>query len=186
MRMVGAVLGLFVFFGLIYTTVAVAMAVAMIVWLALIMAIGLSTGQAGFAASAVGGSGLVVVILLVASVLLLYLAGRSCCATSIMAARKSVNLFAATAESWRLTWEAEWRIIGYLTLIGLGLTLVGIVAGLAIGYGLIQSGSAAIASGLIGDLIWTAISAPIAYLIVLVQAGIYRELAAPAPADIFA
>ncbi len=177
---------MFVLFqGMIAAVIAVGWASMLVVG----MVFGAATGQPGFAATLVGGSGFVVVLLLMLAALFLWLIARSSCAGAVMAARPTLNPFAAIAESWRLTGEEQWRIMGYLAVIGLVLALLAFAAAIATGAAV----AAALSGGDTPDLpfdpaLFSAlIGIPIAYLSVLVPAGIYRELIGTgAPVDVFA
>lgn len=165
-------------FALFYTLLAAALAVAVTTLLAIAMVFGAATGNLGFAATLVGGSGFVAVILIVLSMVMLWIAARLSCVVPIMAERRSFNLFAAIAQSWRLTWEEEWAIFRYLGLIGFALLLIGFGLVLAAGASILTFGDPAAAPShqAAGIVIGVAISLPLALLCVLVPAGIYREL----------
>ena len=165
-------------FALFYTVLAALVAVGLTTLLAIAMVFGAATGNIGLAATLVGGSGFVTVILIVLSMVMLWLAARLSCVIPIMAERRSFNLFAAIAQSWRLTWEEEWAIFRYLGLIGFSLLLIAFGLALAAGYGMATLGEPAAAPSqqTAGLVIGIAISLPLALLCVLVPAGIYREL----------
>lgn len=177
-------------FAIVYTLFAAFVAVFLATMLILAMIFGTLMGDIGFAATLVGGSGLVTVILLVMSAIMLWLAARFSCATSLMAERRSFNLVAAMRESWRLTLDEQWGIARYLALIAfaLALLLVGGAAVAGVGVrGLIAGGALPEAESLAGALIGMAVSLPLAFLAVLVPAGIYRELdQGAATAEVFA
>lgn len=174
---------------LFYTITAVLVAAAVSLLLSGAMVFGMITGQVGLAATLVGGDGGVVVLLLVLSAVLIWLAARLSCTTCVMADRKSFNLIAAIRESWRLTWDEQWAIVRYLALVGLGLALVTFALIVAVGAGasamLEKQAGPELA---IGTVILSLIAAvPLAFLTVMVPAGIYRELAGSAEtADVFA
>jgi hypothetical protein len=103
---------------------------------------------------------------------------RFSCTTSLMADWKSYNVFAAMRESWRLTLEDQWAILRYIVLIAF--ILVAIVFGIAALAGI---GAAAFLQGNAGPLgqvaaiaLGLAFGIPLAFLTVLLPAGIYREL----------
>ena len=178
-----------VMFALFQAVVAALIAVALALMLVLAIVFGASTGQIGLAATLVGGSGFAVVLLLILAAAFLWLTARSSCAVAVMAARPTFNPFAAIAESWRLTWEEQWRIMGYLAVIGLVLALLGLAAAVATGAAVnaALSGDAAPDFPLDPALFSALASIPLAYLSVLVPAGIYRELVGTgAPVDVFA
>lgn len=173
-----------------YFTVAVAVvAVGFAAMLTLTMVMGAATGEVGMAATMVGGSGVVAVVILILCAVTLWLAARLCCTTSVMAERKSFNLIAAFKASWELTWEEQWSIMRYLALIGLGLALlygaveVAIVASAGAYFGA-PNGTAASAGVTLAGI---AVSIPLAFLTVMIPAGIYRELNPPGvDAEVFA
>lgn len=172
----------------LFTTLAALVAVGVALLLGLAMLFGTAMGNAGMAATLVGGSGFIVVLLIVAAGVLLWLAGRLSCTTAILAERKSFNLFAAMAESWRLTWDDEWRIMRYLGLLGVGIALVSFGVAFAAGAGLAMlQGTPPSQDSMVALAAQLLVSIPFAYLSVLVPAGIYRELAgAPVAVDVFA
>ena len=163
--------------------------VGIVLLLVVSMIVGMASGYPGLAATLVGGSGLVVVLLIVLAGAMLWLAARFSCMTCIMADRRSVNVFGAVAESWRLTWEDQWLILRYLALIGFGLAAIIFIGLLAAGYGLASifgdSETPELGIGVI--IIGVALGIPFAFLTVMIPAGIYRERVGPAaPVDVFA
>jgi hypothetical protein len=176
-------------FAFLYTLIAAIVAVALFLLLILSMIVGVSMGQAGFAATLVGGSGGVAVVAVLLCVLLLWLAARFSCTTSVMAHRRSLNAFSAIGESWRLTADDQFRIMIYLGLIGLVMTVIAFIA--AIGAGVVVAASFEGGGGPsdigTGAMILTLIiGIPFAYLTVLVPGGIYREVASSnVSADLF-
>lgn len=179
------------FFAMILTALAALLGVGICLVLALAMAFGTATGNMGFAATLVGGSGFVVVLLIVLAGVMLWLAARFSCTVTLMAERRSFNLFAAMRESWSLTWDDEWRILRYLAILGLIVALltvaVAAVAGAA--FSAAFGGNPAPAAGIGGAVLQIGLSVPVAILTVLVPAGIHRELAgapAAASAEVFA
>ena len=173
-----AVLVVFVaLFAIAWTTFAALAAAA--VWLLFLFAliIGARMGDMTFAATLVGGSGYVWTVLVAASLVLLWLAGRLSCTTMLMAERRSFNLVAAMRDSWSLTWEDEWRIMRYLMMLGVGLAVLITGAIFLVGAGLVgQLMGATPGSATAGAILLSILSIPLAYLAVLVPAGIHREL----------
>jgi hypothetical protein len=166
-------------FSIFYTLPAAAFGTIAAIVLILSMTLSAVTGNVGMAATLVGGgSGAVVVLYLVLSVALVWLATRFSCTTSLMADWKSYNVFAAMRESWRLTLEDQWAILRYIVLIAF--ILVAIVFGIAALAGI---GAAAFLQGNAGPVgqvaalaLGLAFGIPLAFLTVLLPAGIYREL----------
>ena len=177
-------------FAIVYTLFAAFVAVFLATTLVLAMIFGTLMGDIGFAATLVGGSGMITVVLVVMSAVLLWLAARFSCTTSVMAERRSFNLIAAMRESWRLTLDEQWAIVRYLALIAfaLALILVGGTALAGIGVrGFVEGGVLPDQDSLAGALIAMVVSVPLAFLSVLVPAGIYRELEqGAATAEVFA
>jgi heme/copper-type cytochrome/quinol oxidase subunit 2 len=105
-----------------------------------------------------------------------------------MADRGTVNLFAGLRESWRMTAANQWRIMGYLALIGVVLCVVFFVFAVIAGAGMMAGMSSGGAPQMgVGTMLFTlVVSIPFAYLTVLVPAGIYRELRGPGAAEVFA
>lgn len=176
-------------FATFYTLVASVAAVAVALLLTLMMIMGAATGQVEMAATMVGGSGVVAVVILILCGITLWLAARLCCATALMAERKSFNLIAAVIASWDLTWEEQWSIMRYLAVIGLGLALLLIGIGAAVGVstgamtGPLNGTAATTGFALVG----VAASIPAAFLTVMIPAGIYRALNPPViDAEVFA
>jgi hypothetical protein len=173
-----------------YTLFAALIATAVALALVLAMIAGAITGEVGLAATITGGSGMITVVLLVMSVVLLWLAARFSCTTSIMAERRSFNPFAAVRSSWQLTLEDQWAIVRYLALIAVVLALVIFGAAAVAGVGaaaLLESGAMPSGGEALAVAIGIAVGIPLAFLAVLVPAGIYRELnQASAAAEVFA
>ncbi len=155
------------------------------------MTFGATTGNLGFAATWLGGgSGLVVVLLLVFSVGLVWLAARLSCTAAVMADRRSANLFAAMRASWSLTAAEQGRLTLYLGLVGLALVVLTVACVAAVGGGAaaIQDAIDPTVAGVGGALFLVLfIGVPMAFLSVLIPAGIYLELAGErAPVEVFA
>ena len=173
-----------------YTLVTALVATIVSIMLVTAMLLGAVTGNVGMAATLMGGgSGAVVVLLLVLSVILIWLAARLSCTTSVMADWKTFNLLAAIRESWRLTLEDQWAILRYLALIAFALGVVIIGASVLAGFGAVAflGEGAGARSQMAGIALGLALAIPLAFLAVLVPAGIYRELTRAAlDADVFA
>jgi len=180
---------LLLLFAAVYTLVMAFIAVAMFLMLLIVAAFGASMGSINPAMSMTGGGAVGVLIMLVIALLLFWLAVRFSCTTSAMADRATVNLFAGLRDSWRMTAADQWRIMGYLALIGVVLCVVFFVIAVIAGAGMMasmRSGGGTPEMG-VGMVLFTlVISIPFAYLTVLVPAGIYRELRGPAAAEVFA
>jgi hypothetical protein len=182
-------LPLLVPFAMFFVTQTVIVAGVVLLVLSFLMILGAATGSLGAAATLVGGDGAIAVLLLVLSGLLFWLAGRLSCATPLMAARGSLNVWAAARESWRMTLDDQAAIARYLFLIGAAMALVVIGVSVALG-----EGARAIPRGGVGYTFDTAtliprvaLAVPFAWLSVIVPAGIYRVLKGEeTPADIFA
>jgi hypothetical protein len=174
---------------LFYTTMAALAAALLALLLIAAMAFGTASGQVGLAATLVGGRGDLVVVLLVMCGVLMWLAARLSCTAALMAERRSFNLLAAVRDSWRLTWEEQWAILRYLALVGFTLALVVLGAAIAAGAGasalIAETGAPTLQTGAI--VVRLLVAVPLAFLSVMVPAGIYRELTrAEISADIFA
>jgi hypothetical protein len=184
--LLAALIPLVTVFAMFYTLPAAMMATIASIILALSMIFSAVTGNVGMAATLIGGgSGAVVVLFLVMSVALMWLATRFSCTTSVMADWKTYNLLAALRESWRLTLEDQWIIMRYLVLVAFALALVIIAGAVIAGMGataFLRGNPDALdqAAGAVGQagaiLLALAIGTPLAFLTVLVPAGIYREL----------
>jgi len=189
MGVIAGLTAFMLFFAILLTTMAALFLVGLSVVLGVTMVLGSVTGNVGLAATLVGGSGFVVVLLIVVAGIMLWLASRLSCTTLLMAERRNLNLFAAMAESWRMTWDDEWRIMRYLAVIGLALGLLVFGAAFAAGAGLATfTGAPPSQQGIGMSVAAFVVGAPVAYLSVLVPAGIYRELAGEqvAAAEVFA
>ena len=173
-----------------YTLVAALIATIVSILLVATMLLGAVTGNVGMAATIMGGgSGAVVVLFLVLSVILMWLASRLSCTTSVMADWKTCNLLAAIRESWRLTLEDQWAILRYLALIAfaLGVVIIGVSALAGFGAAAFLGEGAGPRGQLAGLALGHGLAIPLAFLAVLVPAGIYRELTRSSmDADIFA
>jgi hypothetical protein len=171
---------LLIAFAAFYSLAAATIGVAVGLMLLIAMIGGMAMGQTGFAATIMGGSGVVVVMAIVLSGILLWLAARLSCTTAIMAEMRSFNPIAAIRTSWDLTWDEQWAILRYLATIGLMLAIVTVAVGAAVtatavALNLMQMGDydalrvVQAAAGLIAGL-------PIAFLMATATTGIYREL----------
>lgn len=173
---------------LFYTFMAAFVGTGVGLMLVLAMVFGTSTGDTGLAATMVGGSGFVVVMLLVLAAVLLWLAARLSCTTVVMADRKSYNPFAAMRASWELTWEAQWRVMGYLALVALGCVVLLVVVAAAAGAGAqaLQGGPSA-GAGIAGLVVGFVLGLGFALIAVMLPIGIYRQLVGVgAPVEVFA
>lgn len=174
---------------LFYATLAALAAAAISLLLVVAMVLGTAIGQVGLAATMVGGRGDIVVLLLVMCGLLMWLAARLCCTTAAMADRGSFNLIAATRDSWRLTWEEQFGILRYLALVGFVLAVLLIGGAVAAGAGMAslvgEDSAPTLQTGaIVGRFL---VGIPVAFLTVLVPAGIYRQLThADLSAEVFA
>ncbi len=161
----------------LYTVWAALIAIVMILVMLVVLAFGASMADLNMTAfTGAGALGILIILFILA--LLLWLTARFSCATSIMADRRTFNLMTGLAESWRLTAANQWRIVGYLSLLSVVLMVLFVVVAMILGAGIAQSlqggGMPEVGLGMIvGTLI---VSIPLAYLTVLVPAGIYREL----------
>jgi len=171
---------LLMLFAIFYTALTAAFALILGLALAITMILGVALGNAGFAATLLGGgSGLVVVMLLVACALALWIAARLSCASSIMAESRSFNLIEAARASWALTIDDQGRIMGYLALIGIGFAVILFALAAAIGMSIAGFGAVSIdprGAVLAASLIGLIAGVPVAVLSVAVPAGIYRAL----------
>jgi membrane-anchored glycerophosphoryl diester phosphodiesterase (GDPDase) len=111
--------------------------------------------------------------------LFLWLGARFSCATPAMASRGSLNFLEAVRESWHVTAPRQGRIMLYLALVGLLFGLVYLIfAGIfaaAVGVTLASGGVPSMGIGTI--LLGIAMGVLMAYVSVLVPAGIYRAAA---------
>jgi hypothetical protein len=176
-------------FAALYTVMTALLAVVLAIGFLLMMLFGAALGLAQ--SSGMAGAGAIgLVICLVIGLLLLWAAARFSCAAPAMAEAGHMNLFGALGQSWRLTADDQWRIVGHLFLVGL---VVGLLAALFWGiigastFASLQAGQPPeLGAGMIlGSVIF---SVAIAYLSVLVPAGIYRALRpdSEAAAEVFA
>jgi hypothetical protein len=173
----------------LYSVIVAAMAVGMFLMLLVVLAFGASMGASNAALAMAGQGGLAVLIVLAVMALLFWATARFSCTTTVMADRKSFNLFAGLAESWRLTGPNQFRIMAYLGLLGILLCVVLVVIVMVLGasmMGSISSGEAP-SMGIGSQIMLLAVGIPFAYLTVIVPAGIYRELFEEASvAEVFA
>jgi hypothetical protein len=177
-------------FAALYTVLAAVVAIAMFLVLLIMLAFGANMGASNPGFAMMGGGGLALLIMLAIVVVLFWLAARFSCATSVMADRKTFNPMVGITESWRLTSANQWRIMAYLALLGVVLLVLFFLVAAILGAGMmagLQSGNApqvGIGSMIMGMIV----SIPLAYLVVLVPAGIYRELGgdSEASAKVFA
>ncbi|HEX8480601.1 MAG TPA: hypothetical protein VF650_01710 [Allosphingosinicella sp.] len=173
----------------LYSVIMAAMAVAMFLMLLIVLAFGASMGAANPALAMAGAGSLVWLIGLAISALLFWLTARFSCTTSVMADRKSFNLIAGLAESWRLTGPDQFRIMAYLGLLGILLCVVLFVFAVVVGVGMAAGMSSGEGPEMgVGSQIMMVIAGiPVAYVTALVPAGIYSELfEETAVAEVFA
>lgn len=188
----GAILGglligipILVIFAAIYSVIVAAAAMLMFLALLIVFAFGASLGTANPALAMTGGGAVGMVIAFAIVALMFWLAVRFSCTGPVMAERKTFNLLTGLGESWRLTAANQGRIAAYLALLGVILCVGFFVFFLVAGAGMAASmGSpgnvAAVGPGML--IIGLAFGIPMAYLIVLVPAGIYREVSHSVPA----
>ena len=165
-------------FAALYTVLAAVVAIAMFLFLLILLAFGASMANTNPGLAMIGGGGVAVLVLLVIMALLLWLAARFSCAATIMADRKTYNPIVGITESWRLTSANQWRITAYLALLGIVLVVLFFLVAMIVGASMVgsfQSGGTPDV-GMGGMIIGLIFSIPFAYLVVLVPAGIYREL----------
>jgi hypothetical protein len=172
------------------TVIAAAVGTGLTLILVTMMVLGATTGNVGFAATwAGGGSGLMVVLLLLLSAAMVWAAARLSCAAAYMSDHRSLNVIAAVRASWELTWEEQGRITLYLALVGFGFVLL--LAGALVAAGgsmaalenVVTPDQVGIGARILGFLV----GIPLAYLTVLVPAGIYLQRAGEqAPVEVFA
>ena len=176
-------------FALLFVTQTVIVAAVALLLLSFLMSVGAATGSIGAAATLVGGDGAIAVLLLVLSGILFWLAGRLSCATPLMAARGSFNIWAAARESWRMTLDDQAGIARYLLMVGAVMALVVIGLAMALGEGMraLPRGGVGYTFDIATMIPRTALAFPFAILTVIVPAGIYRQLKGEdTPAEIFA
>ncbi|HEX8309491.1 MAG TPA: hypothetical protein VF645_13850 [Allosphingosinicella sp.] len=173
----------------LYSVIMAAMTVGMFLMFLIVLAFGASMGAANPALAMAGGGSLVALIALAVVALLFWMTARFSCTTSVMADRKSFNLFAGLAESWRLTGPGQFRIMAYLGLLGILLCVVMVILAIVLGASMMGGmSSGQMPSVGIGTQVLVLVAGiPIAYLTALVPAGIYRELfEETAVAEVFA
>jgi hypothetical protein len=183
------VIPMLIFFAALYSVMMAAMAVGMFLMLLIVLAFGASMGAANPALAMAGQGGIGVLIGLVIVALLFWMTARFSCTTSVMADRKSFNLFAGLAESWRLTGPNQLRIMAYLGLLGIILCVVLFVLVMVVGASMMggMSSGQVPTVGIGSQIILLVVGIPFAYLTALVPAGIYRELfEETAVAEVFA
>lgn len=162
----------------LYSLMMAAMTVGMFLMLLIVMAFGASMGAANPALAMAGQGALGVLIIMIVVALMFWVTARFSCTTSVMADRKSFNLFAGLAESWRLTGPSQFRIMAYLALLGILLCVVLVVVVMVLGATMMGSMSSGEVPnmGMGAVIMMLIVSIPFAYLTTLVPAGIYREL----------
>lgn len=166
-------------FAMLATVLASLFSVIMFLMVLVMAAFGASmTQMPGFADAAAGG-GIALLVMVAITAVLFWLTARFSCTTSVMADRKTFNLLAGAAESWRLTAANQWRIMGYLALLGIVMLVLAFVVAMIVGAGMVGAAGSGNATqvGATGIIAGLVIGIPLAYLMVLVPAGIYRELA---------
>jgi hypothetical protein len=172
------ILPLVVVYSLFFISQAIMAAATIVSTLLFLLIYGLSMGYPGLAAMAFGGSGLLTVMMIVMSILLFWLAARFSCVTALMAQRPTLNVFAAIRDSWQLTADEQGAIFRYLALVGFSIALLVLGATLAVGTGmggLMQGGSLG-ADSTSGIVLRVLFGIPLAFLSVMLPAGIWRQL----------
>lgn len=181
---------LLIIFAAIYTVIVAAFAILMFLVLLVALAFGTSLGNMNPAFAMTGGGAVGMLIALALVALMFWLAVRFSCAVCVMADRKTFNLLTGLSESWRLTGPNQGRIAAYLALLGVILCVAFFVIILMAGAGMAASmgsngGVPSMGPGMV--LLGLVFGIPFAYLLVLVPAGIYRELSHTVPAaEVFA
>ncbi|HEX8380632.1 MAG TPA: hypothetical protein VF619_08805 [Allosphingosinicella sp.] len=162
----------------LYSVFMAAMALGMFLMFLIVLVFGASMGAANPALAMAGQGSLVWLSGLAVAALLFWLAARFSCTTSVMADRKSFNLLAGLAESWRLTAPDQFRIMAYLGLLGILLFVVMVVLTIVVGVSMMGSMSSGQAPevGIGSQIMVLIVGMPFAYLTVLVPAGIYSAL----------
>lgn len=125
-------------------------------------------------------------VMLAAALLLLWLSARLCCTGPAMARRGTFNPLPGIAESWRLTGPAQWRILGYLSIVAVLLGLLLFVAMGLVGTGMAAAEGAGPQLGPIELIVCIVGGIGLAYANVTVPAGIYRAASQDAPENVFA
>jgi hypothetical protein len=176
---------LLIIFAAVYTVIVAAFAMVMFLVLLVMLAFGSSLGNMNPALALTGGGALGMLIGLALVALMFFLAVRFSCTVCVMADRKTFNLLTGLTESWRLTASSQGRIAAYLALLGVILCVGFFVVSMFVGAGMMASmGSSGTVPnmGLGMVLLGLVFGIPVAYLLVLVPAGIYRELSPTVPA----
>lgn len=138
-------------------------------------------------ATAAGSAILLLVLMPLFLLFLLWVAARFCCTGPVMADRRTYNVLTGLGESWRMTAASQWKIIVYFVLIGIALTVIGMILTMIVGASIFASGGAPGTGAIIGIIIGALLlSIPMAFLQVGVPAGIYRALGQGNQADVFA
>lgn len=180
-------LPLIVVYSLFFISQAIMGAATLVLILAYAFIVGVVSGYPGAVAYAFGGSGLMVVFMLVLSFLLFWLSARFSCVTAVMAERGSLNIFSAIGESWRMTSDEQWPITRYVALVGFIVAAIIIGVSLVIGASTGGLRSGGLGMDTTGELILRCLfGVPLAFLAVMLPAGIYRQLTGEdTPAEIF-
>lgn len=170
------------FFAVLYPVFVAIMCLFGALALLLVLATGASLPGADAAAQLNLGGG--VFIMLAVTLIIFWLTARLSCTTAAMAQRGTYNPLTGMAESWRLTAANQWRILGYLSLLGLLMLIVLFVIGGVVGASMMssmQSGTVPTpgAGTMVGSMVMGAL---FLYFSVMVPAGIYRELVPSASA----
>ncbi|MCU0729094.1 MAG: hypothetical protein MUF41_03185 [Sphingopyxis sp.] len=136
----------------------------------------------GSAASAAGTIGIIVLLLLVVVLpLMLWLSARLSVAAPAMAEARSINPLYGLAQSWRLTRDDQWPIVGFILVMLVALIVVAMVLGV------IAGGIGLIVGGTTGSFISSTLSGiPQGMISVAFSAGIYRALVPYGRAETFA
>lgn len=115
-----------------------------------------------------------------------WLLGRLCVTGPAMADVPTYNLFKGMATSWRLTRRSQWKLAGYIFVVGI---ISGIVSSLAGGAALLSSTSLQELTQpswevMLGSLL---VQIPVFLLWIVVAEGLYREaVGTPDIAEVFA
>lgn len=143
--------------------------------------IGLVIGGMAAAGGGAGGVGVVGIFLgLMAIVVGLYLSARLSVFRAAMAANRSTSPVFGVKQSWGLTRNCAWSIVGYLLLLVIaGLVVMMLVGGLV---GVIGMALGQLAAAILSALF---VSLPVAILGTGIVAGIYRTLAPNTDASVF-
>jgi hypothetical protein len=176
---------------LLMIAVILILAIALVIPLGVLGAFGAERGSTGGGVGLLAGIGIALLLFLLIIPLFLWLSARLAVFGPVMAEAGSINPLFGFAQSWRMTRDSQWAILGYLVLLFIALIVLGLIIGLISGVGMMATGGLSTTGQIgTGSLIFSTVlglifAVPLAMVYIAVPAGIYRALQPDTTSDVF-